>query len=31
MLIHRLQLTVEERQTLKGWHKKYKKQSPKLR
>ncbi|MGI4735816.1 MAG: helix-turn-helix domain-containing protein [Janthinobacterium lividum] len=31
MLIHRLHLTAEERQTLEGWQKKYKKQSPKLR
>ena len=31
MIIHRLHLTAEERQTLEGWQKKYKKQSPKLR
>lgn len=31
MIIHRLYLTAEERQTLEGWQKKYKKQSTKLR
>jgi len=31
MIIHRLHLTAEERQTLEGWQKKYKKQSAKLR
>ena len=31
MIIHRLHLTAEERQTLAGWQKQYKKQSLKLR
>ena len=31
MLLYRLHLTADERQTLEGWQKKYKSQSPKLR
>ena len=31
MTLYRLHLTADERQTLEGWQKKYKRQSPKLR